>query len=125
MMSFVLLKSVIVVARLVDVLERIQREGGLAMRVGRRDDGDAILMTMRRKRVSQQDTKEVARLLRIAPGAPVYRVTYGAVARSNREIAIQTRLIFEIMIELSARAQPYLGVDPESKKSLDAPLTGQ
>ena len=124
-MSFVLLKSVIVVARLVDVLERIQREGGLAMRVGRRDDGDAILMTMRRKRVSQQDTKEVARLLRIAPGAPVYRVTYGAVARSNREIAIQTRLIFEIMIELSARVQPYLGVDPESKKSLDAPLTGQ
>ena len=124
-MSFVLLKSVIVVARLVDVLERIQREGGLAMRVGRRDDGDAILMTMRRKRVSQQDTKEVARLLRIAPGAPVYRVTYGAVAQSNREIAIQTRLIFEIMIELSARVQPYLGVDPESKKSLDAPLTGQ
>ena len=75
------------------------------MRVERRDDGDAILMTMRRKRVSQQDTKEVARLLRIAPGAPVYRVTYGAVARSNREIAIQTRLIFEIMIELSARVQ--------------------
>jgi len=107
MMSFVLSTSVIVVARLVDVLERIQGEGegGLACESSGATMATQSLMTMRRKRVSQQATKEVARLLRIAPGAPVYGVTYGAVARSNREIAIQTRLIFEIMIELSARVQ--------------------
>jgi hypothetical protein len=92
--------------RLIDVLERMQRGGGIAMRVERRDDGDAIVMALRRKRVSREDAREVARLLGIDPGAPEYRATYGAVARSNREIAIQTRSIFEIMVELSARVQP-------------------
>jgi hypothetical protein len=92
--------------RLVDVLERMQREGGIAMRVERREDGDATVMRLRRKRVRKEDASEVGRLLGLDPGAPEYQVTYGAVARSNREIAIQTRSIFEIMVELSARVQP-------------------
>jgi hypothetical protein len=92
--------------RLVDLLERIQRAGGLAMRVIQQDDGDTIMMALRRKRVGRQDTDEIARLLGISPGASEYRVTYGAVSRSNREIAMQTRSIFEIMVELSARVEP-------------------
>jgi hypothetical protein len=92
--------------RLVDVLERIQREGGIAMRAERRDDGDAAVMRLRRQRVREEDAAEAARLLGLDPAAPTYRVTYGAVARSGREIAIQTRSIFEIMVELSARVQP-------------------
>jgi hypothetical protein len=92
--------------RLVALLERIQRAGGLAMRVVQQDDGDTIMMALRRKRVSGQDTDEIARLLGISPGASEYRVTYGAVSRSNREIAMQTRSIFEIMVELSARVEP-------------------
>jgi hypothetical protein len=92
--------------RLVDLLERMQREGGIAMRVERRDDGDASVMRLRRKRVRKEDVAEAARLLGIDPAAPDHHVTYGAVARSNREIAIQTRSIFEIMVELSARVQP-------------------
>jgi hypothetical protein len=92
--------------RLVDLLERMQREGGIAMRIERGDDGDATVMALRRKRVRKEDVDEVARLLGIDPGAPKYQVTYGAVARSNREIAIQTRSIFEIMVELSTRVQP-------------------
>ncbi len=91
--------------RLVDLLERMQRAGGLGMRVEQRDDGDAIVLALRRKRVSKQDVDEVTRLLGLVPDASEYRVTYGAVARSNREIAIQTRSIFEIMVELSARVQ--------------------
>ncbi len=66
--------------RLVDLLERVQRAGGLAMRVERLDDGDAVVMALRRKRVSKQDANEVARLLGLSPSAPEYRVTYGAVA---------------------------------------------
>lgn len=92
--------------RLADVLERMQREGGIAMRVERRDDGDATVMRLRRKRVRKEDVAEVARLIGIDSAAPEYQVTYGAVARSKREIAIQTRSIFEIMVELSARVQP-------------------
>jgi hypothetical protein len=92
--------------RLLDLLERMQRAGGLAMRIDKADAADAIVMAVRRKRVSAHDADEVARLLGLSRGAAEYQVTYGAVARSNREIAIQTRSIFEIMIELSARVQP-------------------
>lgn len=84
----------------------MQRTGGLGMRVEQRDDGDTIVLALRRNRVSKRDGDEVTRLLGLVPGASEYRVTYGAVARSNREIAIQTRSIFEIMVELSARVQP-------------------
>jgi hypothetical protein len=84
--------------RLVDILERMQRAGGHAMRVERMDDGDAVVMALRRKRVSKQDANDVAGLLGVSPSAPKYRVTYGAVGRSNREIAMQTRSLFEIMV---------------------------
>lgn len=92
--------------RLVDLLERMQRAGGLAMRIEQRDDGDATVMALRRKRVSQQDANEVARLLNVSPAIPEYQVTYGVVGRTNREIAMQTRSILEIMVELSARVEP-------------------
>ena len=92
--------------RLVEALEKMQREGGIAMRVEQSDDGDTIIMALRRKRVRKQDAIEVARLLGIDPSAAEYHVTYGAVARSKQEIAIQTRSIFEIMVELSAWVRP-------------------
>jgi hypothetical protein len=56
--------------------------------------------------VKEQDALEVSRLLGLDPTAPEFQVSYGAVARSNRELAIQTRSLFEIMIELSARVDP-------------------
>ena len=71
--------------RLVDLLEGMQRAGGLSMRVEQRDDGDAVVMTLRRKRVSEQDANEVAEILGVSPDAAEYRITYGAVAKSNRD----------------------------------------
>jgi len=65
--------------RLVGLLERIQRAGGFGMRIEPMDDGEAIVLALRRKRVSKRDADEVA---------------------------IQTRSIFEIMVELSSRVQP-------------------
>ena len=116
--------------RLVDLLERMQRAGGLAMRVEKKDDGDAIVMAMRRKRVREQVVNEVAEVLGIDPEAADYRITYGAVARSDREIALQTRSIFEIMIELSARVQPppehlrkgYVAASPMGDANTDVPF---
>ena len=55
----------------------MQRESGIAMRVERYDDADAIVMALRRKRVRSEGAAEAARLLGIDPGAPGYRVTYG------------------------------------------------
>jgi hypothetical protein len=91
--------------RLVGLLENMQRAGALAMRIEQREDGEAVAIVLRRKRAKKADASAVAKILGLDPGADAYQVTYGAVARSNREIAMQTRSIFEIMIELSVRVQ--------------------
>jgi hypothetical protein len=92
--------------QLVDLLERLQRAGGLAIRVERRGEARTVVMAMRRRRAGTGDTSRLARILGLDPAAPEYQVTYGAVARSDSEIAMQTRSLFEIMVELSARVDP-------------------
>lgn len=95
--------------RLVDLLERLQRASALAIRVEQRGDAKTVIMAMRRRRADtagKADTGALARILGLDPTAPEYEVTYGAVARSDREVAMQTRSLFEIMVELSARVDP-------------------
>jgi hypothetical protein len=92
--------------QLVELLERLQRTGALAIRVEKRGDARAIIVAMRRRRADPADMSMLARILGLDPAAREYQVTYGAVARSDREVAIQTRSLFEIMIELSARVDP-------------------
>jgi hypothetical protein len=92
--------------RLVDELERLQRQGAVAMRVEQLGDDEVVVMALRRKRISPEGIERVADLLGIDPSVDRYRIAYGAVARSDDEIAIHTRSIFEIMVELSARVEP-------------------
>lgn len=92
--------------RLVDPLERLQRASALAIRVEKRGDARTEIMAMRRRRADTADAGAFARILGLDPAAPQYQVTYGAVARSDREVAMQTRSLFEIMVELAARVDP-------------------
>jgi hypothetical protein len=92
--------------RMVDLLERMQSAGGFAIRVEQRGEAKSSLLAMRRKRVSKEDATAVAGILGLDPSVSEYEVNYGAVARSSRELAMQTRSLFEIMVELSARVDP-------------------
>ena len=92
--------------RLVDLLERLQRASAVAIRVEQRGDAKTVVMAMRRRRADTADRGALARILGLDPAATEYQVTYGAVARSDREVAMQTRSLFEIMVELSARVDP-------------------
>ena len=55
------------------------------------------------------DVAEVAKLLGIDPGAGEFRVAYGSIARDDREIAILTRSMLEILLDMSS----YIEVPPD------------
>ena len=89
---------------LVERLRRIQRSGAIGSRVRKVDREEAVLLTLRQKVVPsiEADIRAVAETLGLDRGANEFRVVYGAVAANDREIAVLTRSVFEILVNLSA-----------------------
>jgi hypothetical protein len=92
-------------------LRRIQLAGGIGLRVKRVDRDTAILLTLRQQ--VDPATAEAIRAARtalgLAPGAQEIQVVYGSVASSDAELAILSRSILEVLIDLSS----FIGV-PEA-----------
>jgi len=90
--------------QLLERLRRIQLSGAVGMRVQRIDREEALIMSFRRAVEPSVEADIVAarELLGVDPGASDFRVVYGAVAANNREIAILSRSILEILVDLSS-----------------------
>src|SRR5262245_6035063 len=89
---------------LIDRLRRIQLSGALGMRLRQIDREEALLMTLRQN-VSpsiEADMLAVRRLLGLEPGARELRVVYGSVAANDKEIAILSRSVLEVLVDLSS-----------------------
>jgi hypothetical protein len=89
---------------LLRALRRIQTAGGIGLRVQRTDRTEAILMTFR-QHVDPAITETilaVRQLLGLDPTAQELRVVYGSVAANDKELAILTRSILEILVDLSS-----------------------
>jgi hypothetical protein len=89
---------------LIERLRRIQLAGVIGMRVRRGDRDEATLMTFRGPvdPAVEADTVAVRKLLGVDPGATELRVVYGSVAAHDKELAILSRSILEILIELAS-----------------------
>ena len=89
---------------LLQVMNTIQRSDGLGMRVESQDDKTAVVMFF--KSTSDADlTREldvVRRLLRVSLVDGELNVVYGSVPQNDRELAIQTRSMLQIIIELAS-----------------------
>ena len=85
-------------------LRRIQLSGAVGMRVQRIDREEALVMSFRRGVDPSVEADMIAarELLGLDPTASDFRVVYGAVAANNREIAILSRSILEILVDLSS-----------------------
>ena len=85
-------------------LRRIQTAGGIGIRVQRTDRGEAILMTLRQKvdAATAEAILAVRQILGLDPAAQEIRVVYGSVATSDKELAILSRSILEILVDLSS-----------------------
>lgn len=96
--------------RLVEALARIQKAGGMGVRVTREKDGGATMLFFRARAnpALADDIRGVRELLGLDAGAAEIKVTYGAAQRDDREIAILTRSMLEILLDMSS----YISVPP-------------
>jgi len=89
-------------------IARIQHTGGLGVRVETRKDGSAIIFVLRRAEpddARREDLRRIRELLMLDDVATEVEVTYGLLPRNNRELALLTRSMMEIMLNLG------IGVD--------------
>ena len=100
--------------QLMAALRDIQKSGAAGIRIEDREGLDAAVFFFTRgapKRV-EDDIREVKRILKLDPGATQYDLTYGNVARNNREIAVLSRSLLEIMTDLSSNIEvPQKDID--------------
>ena len=87
---------------LLEQLGRIQNSGDIGVRVGPK--GDTLTLVFRRSHSAavRQAVRNVTSLLGLDPEAKEFRIVYGAVPSDNKEIALITRSIFEVLLDISS-----------------------
>ena len=90
--------------RLIEAMRRIQTSGGLGMRVKSMGDKNSVVVFFRSTLGDEiaKDINTVQQILGLSPDAKEIRVVYGAFAADDREIAMLTRSMLQIMIELAS-----------------------
>ena len=90
---------------LLPYLERLQSSGDIGMRVQPADKGEAKLkMIFRPKTAAAEENalRNAAKILGLDPAAREFQVIYGTVAANDREIALLTRSILEILTDMAS-----------------------
>ncbi len=92
-------------AELVELLGRIQRSGAIGTRLVKKDKWEAAMMTFRRRVDPNvaRDLMAARKLMGVDPNASETTVTYGSAPTAANEIAILTRSIMEIIIEMASQ----------------------
>ena len=85
-------------------LTRIQLDGSLGLRIEPRKDGTAAVMVIQRNDVNSSilstDRHRVRELLKLDENISEFEVTYGLVPGDHNEVAILSRSMLEIMLQL-------------------------
>ena len=89
---------------LVEKLRTIQQSGDLGMRVRKTGEQTAAFVVFSKKPspAVEADRAEVRELLGLDPKAEEFNVIYGSLATNDKEIAILTRSMLEILIDLAS-----------------------
>jgi hypothetical protein len=90
---------------LLELMTRIQQSGAVGTQIIKKDKWEAAMMSFRRKVDPEiaQDVAQVRKLLGIDPNAAEITVTYGSAPTANNEVAVLTRSIMEIIIEMASQ----------------------
>jgi len=89
--------------RLISGLRRMQQSGGVGMRVERREDKLDTIMFFERPSDEQarKDSAMIKQLLGLASDADEFSLAYGRLPKSPGELAVLSRSIIEILLEMS------------------------
>jgi hypothetical protein len=88
---------------LVETLSRIQRTGGLGIRVEPRAGGSAVVIVLPRGNANQaliEDSRRVLQLLGLEGIGSEFEIAYGLFPRNGSEVALLSRSMLELMLEL-------------------------
>jgi len=89
---------------LLERLRRIQLSGAIGLRVRRTDREEAVLMAFRGNMDPsvEADVLAVRQMLGLDPAGRDFQVVYGSIAANDKQIAILSRSILEILVDLSS-----------------------
>ncbi|MHC4352105.1 MAG: hypothetical protein ACYS0H_05240 [Planctomycetota bacterium] len=115
--------------RLILALRRMQQSGGVGMRVERRENKLDTIMFFERPSDEQthEDRAMIKQLLGLASDTNEFALAYGRLPKSPGELAVLSRSIMEILLEMSTHVEvPQTDLDegrvmPVLANSTDAP----
>jgi hypothetical protein len=84
-------------------LSRIQRAGNIGIRVEARPGGSGVMIVMRSPAIGavpDQDGRRIRQLLGLPSGTTEFEIAYGLVPRNDHEVAVLSRSMMEIMLQL-------------------------
>jgi len=89
---------------LLERLKRLQASGSIGLRVQKTSEREATLLTIRGKvdEPTAEDSLAVRRMLGLDPTAIEVSVVYASIAKNDRELAILSRSMLEIIIDLAS-----------------------
>jgi hypothetical protein len=94
---------------LLERMRKLQESGAIGLRVEKiaGSENEALVMIFRRKvdPALEQDREFVRRTLGVDPNAETLRITYGSINKDDKEIALLTRSVLEILIEIGSYIQ--------------------
>lgn len=110
---------------LLERLRRIQDSGAIGLRVQKTGETEGVVMSFRGKvdPSVQEDILFVRKTLGLDPSASDIRIAYGSIAKDDKELALLTRSILEIIIDLGSYIEvPSVHVD---EKRVNPTMTGE
>jgi len=89
---------------LLERMRRVQDSGAIGLRVQKTGEMEGVVMSFRGKvnPSVQEDILFVRKTLGLDPSAGDIRVVYGSIAKDDKELALLTRSILEIIIDLAS-----------------------
>jgi hypothetical protein len=89
---------------LIEGMRRIQESGAIGMRVQKVNEKDAVMFVFGGKvdEKIQADILEVRKILGLNPRAKEFKVVYGSVAANDEEIAILSRSMIQVIVDLAS-----------------------
>lgn len=89
---------------LIDAVRRIQMEGGVGLRVEKRDEQNISLITFRTAHTEahEHEVRMIREILDIDMGQLEIPLVFGAVRQSNQELAVLSRSMLDVMSALGA-----------------------
>lgn len=88
-----------------NAMRRLQGSGSVGLRVERGDGHELTVMVLHHKGMTEEDKRQslaLRKALGIDPEASEIRVVYGSVPKGSRELALVTRSMLEILLDLAS-----------------------